>query len=254
MKNLPSDLIEEIGKQVKAGLADESISIRFEDPSRQEVLRQETTKEGRRTTRQLRVTDLVNPMQWFYDVKGPVIADPPELRRRFDYGKAMERKVTEILSNEPGFIHLAEQGKLNGAICRMNEVNGKIDFRIGNSIIEFKTAEDAITDEEDLFKNHPQNLEQLLLYILFSGRERYEHKLLYVTGKYPNLVPVAFKVKVTDKGKLVNYFAVRLVRMKSVAEKNVPAGLGKCRCHNYFCKFKESKTCSCSRETEIAIG
>lgn len=251
---MPDDFIEEIAQQLKLGLADESISIRFEGPSRDEVHKQVSNTASRRTGKQVRVTDLVNPMQWFYDITGPSVDDPPELRKKFDYGKAMERKVTSILSNESGFIPLAEQGRINGASCGMDEVKGRIDFRIGNSIIEFKTADENLTNEEYLLKNHPQNLEQLLLYVLFSGRERYEHKLLFLTGQYPNLIPVEFKVKITDREKLVDYFTRRLEGMKVAVQKNDPSGLGKCRYHHSLCKFDKSKVCNCEKESEVNIG
>ena len=245
--------IEDIIQQLKQGHADESISIRFEDSSRDEVHKQTSNTASRRTGKQIRVTDLVNPMQWFYEVSGTPIDDPPELRKKFDYGNAMERKVTSILSDESGFIHLAEQGRTSGSNCGMDRVKGRIDFRIGNSIIEFKTADDKIADVESLLRNHPHNLEQLLLYVLFSGRERYEHKLLFLTGQYPNLIPVEFKVKITDRQKLVEYFAKRLEKMSLAVENKNPSGLGKCRYHGSLCKFDKSKVCDCENESEIDI-
>ena len=120
--------------------------------------------------------------------------------------------------------------------------------------MEFKTSEKDVPDEETILNEHPQDLEQLLLYILFTGREGQEHRLLYITGKHPLNIVRNFKVKIKDAKRVNDYFIKRRDGLKAALENSDPSGLGKCRYYGSLCKFKKSVVCTCSGESEIDIN
>jgi len=200
----------------------------------------------------LRVIDLCNPMQAFYDINEPEIPNPEELKAKFGYGKFVEERVNIILSREKGYA--IWQGKVDGRNYGMSDVKGKIDFRIKERIIEFKTSEYDIPNEDTLFAKNPQDLEQLLLYILFSGRTNDEHTLLYLTGSYPNLVPREFRVSIKKREKIESYFKSRYDKLKEANKSKNPKGLGKCRYFNATCKFRSNRKCNCDTEEDIDIS
>ena len=200
----------------------------------------------------LRVTDIVNPTHCYYDIKNPTLDDPEKLKKKFNYGRFIEAKVENILSMDDKFV--LSQGNVDGSKCKMSDVKGKIDFRIGDEIIEFKTSEYDIPDVDTLFAKNPQDLEQLILYILFTERSNMEHTLLYITGRYPNLIPREFNVKITKRDDLIDYFKGRYDRLqKAIVDEN-PEGLGRCRYFSSCCKFNEKQICKCDKENEIDLS
>lgn len=199
-----------------------------------------------------RVTDLINPMQAYYDIKNPNIEDPRELTELFAYGNFVEQKVMAILEKEKNFA--ISQGKVDGRGIGMLEVSGRIDARIGDCIVEIKSSESDITTEEELLTEHPQDLEQLLLYSLFTSRGDFYHYLVYVVGKHPSVKFRIFKVTIKKMDKLVGFFKDRLESLKTSLNNGTPTGLGKCRYFNRVCKFRQNGMCGCDTEKEIDIS
>ena len=204
---------------------------------------------GKGRGKNLRVIDLVNPTQAYYDIMNPSTPDPPDLLSKFNYGKFIERKVAKILSEDGSFVN--EQGRVDGGDVGMSDVAGRIDFRIGDTLVEFKTSEQDVSDVDSLFSAKPQDLEQLLLYSLFSNREKDDHRLLYLVGKHPDLKARAFKVKIKDKDSIVSYFIHRRDSLREAIEKSDPSALGRCRYFDQLCKFKQGKVCDCDGKKEI---
>jgi hypothetical protein len=201
-----------------------------------------------------RVTDLINPMQAYMDIKNPDLDDPKELKELFAYGNFVEQRVISLLKKDKENKFASNQGSVNGTVIGMSEVNGLIDARIGDSIVEIKSSEEDIASKEELITEHPQDLEQLLLYSLFASREGYYHYLIYVVGKHPSVHFRIFRVKITNKSKLVESFKNRLVGLKASLNNGKPTGLGKCRYFSKFCKFRKSGLCECQSEKELDIS
>ncbi len=197
----------------------------------------------------LRVTDLVNPVQAYYDITNPSVPNPPDLQSRFNYGKFIERKVARVLSQDNRFVN--EQGRVDGGYVGMPDVIGRIDFRMGDALIELKTSEQDVPDVSSLFSTKPQDLEQLLLYALFSKREKKDHRLLYLVGKHPNAKARSFKVKIMQEGPIVSYFIQRRELLREAIEKSDPSSLGRCRYFDQLCKFKEGEICDCNSKEKI---
>lgn len=243
--------VKRICGKVESILTDESLVKDFEEIAIEAKGKLEKFENGRLRGQNFRVTDIVNPMQAYFDIKGPSLDNPPELKYKFAYGKFMENKVKNILSKDPKFI--VSQGQVYGDSLGLNDVRGRIDFRLGNTLVEFKTSEEDIPNEETVFRDHPQDLEQLLLYILFTGRIQDEHRLLYLTGRHPNNNIRCFRVKIKDARKIVEYFIQRRDKLKEALRNSNYSGLGKCRYLSSFCKFEKNHMCSCTTESNIDI-
>lgn len=249
--NTSRSLEVEISKKLKNYKLNETMLTEFETISKSVYQAYEKSKGNSKGHKNIRVTDLCNPIHAYYDFKNPDLETPQELLKKFNYGKFAERRAQEILLSEKGF--LVSQGDVDGSNCGMNEVKGRFDFRIENMIVEFKTSEYDIPDVAALFTKRPQDLEQLLIYILFTNRHNENHLLLYLIGKDLNKTPKAFKIKITDREKLIKYFSNRLHSLKNAIENDDPKGLGKCRYFDSLCKFRENQKCNCSQESELPI-
>lgn len=235
--------------EVERTQQDETNNTHFETLAKAVVKEMEIQNNTSPRGKNLRVTDICNPMQYYYDIQTPNLLDPSDLQEKFDYGKFVETRVRNILSREKGFVVF--QGNVDGSKCDMADVKGKIDFRINDGIIEFKTSEYDIPDTNTLYSRNPQDLEQLLLYALFTERSNREHFLLYLTGRYPSLTPREFKIKITNRDKLIQYFKERRDRIANAVVTKNPEGLGRCRYFTPTCKFKG--VCNCNNENEIDL-
>lgn len=223
-----------------------------------EILAKDVIKDHSKSDRRGRrpgtfwVTDLVNPMHAYMAIKNPLIKDPEDLKKIFSHGNFVEQRMISILERDERFA--SYQGTVTGESINLPQVTGKIDARIGNSIVEIKSSLENVKGAEDIYSNHPQDLEQLLLYILFTNRQSSNHYLVYVTGKHPDTDTSVFKVKIKNKKKLSNYFNERFSKLKSSLANNDPSGLGKCRYFERKCKFEQYKTCKCESEDKISVN
>jgi len=246
------DYINEISEKVTHYKKNETLLTDFQREAKNVSDTMKNSQNNTQRGSNLRVTDLVNPIHAYYDIKNQKIENPIELDKKYNYGKFIEEKVRIILSSEPGYA--GSQGYVDGSKVGMPDVKGKIDFRLDDTIIEFKTSEYDIPDVRQLINKNPQDLEQLLLYVLFTGRTKMDHILLYLTERYPNLVPRQFKVKIRDEEKLLSYFKARYENLKKAIEDNNPDGLGICRYYEGMCKFKVKQICKCDAESNINVG
>ncbi|EQD60403.1 hypothetical protein B2A_03699, partial [mine drainage metagenome] len=184
----------EISGNVLRVSKNETLVKNFEDVAKREKNRFDESEKNSGRGKNFRVTDLINPISAFFDIKNPDLENPSELMSRFIYGKFVERRVEGILSKVREFV--VSQGNVDGSKCGLEDVRGRIDLRLGGMIVEVKTSERDIPDVETLLREHPQDLEQLLLYVLFSGREGQDHRLLYLTGVDSQRKARCFKVKI----------------------------------------------------------
>jgi hypothetical protein len=243
------DFINEIVRRENKERKEESNIVRFEEVSKKECERFEERSTSNRGKSSFRVLDICNPMQAYYDIITGNVPNPEEIEKKFKYGKFIEGRVSAILYKDI----INEQGYVDGSSIGMPDVKGKIDFRIGERIIELKTSEYDIPDKDTLFKNNPQDLEQILLYILFTERAKNEHVLIYLIGKHPSLIIRQFRVKIKNEGELKKYFELRYNKLKKALDAENPQGLGKCRYFDSACKFKLRHLCKCENEEIIDI-
>lgn len=216
-----------------------------------QILKQNKKTYSSGNGKSFRVLDLVNPPLAFF--RHTLAEEPPKpenLTKLFSYGKFIEGKVAYILEmKEPKFT--VSQENVNGSNFNMGAVNGKIDFRIQDYIIELKTSEEDVSSESELLTEHPQDLEQLILYALFSHRDKHVHKLLYIVGRYPDIKVRTFKVKIKNAKKVEDYFVERLNKLKEAINTKSQENLGRCRYFDKGCIYQASKICNCSNENVI---
>jgi len=247
---ISEDFIKEINKCVLRCAKDETQNTPLEFRAKS-AHKQYKVKDESSMGSNLRVLDICNPVHAYYEILNPSIEIPKELQEKFNYGNFSEKVAQSILSNEIGF--MGTQGSVDGSKCGMPDIKGKIDFRVKDKIIEFKTSEYDIPNVDTLFRKNPQDVEQLLIYIIFSGREKRDHRLLYLTGKYPDLVAREFKVSIKNRDELVEYFISRKNMLKHALEIKDSTGLGRCRYFDSSCQFKSNGICNCKDEEEINI-
>lgn len=193
------------------------------------------------------LTDLVNPQQayWEHIDKAPEHTD--EQRRLFAHGNRMESVARSAFSLIDGIT--GEEATLDGAENDLPGVRGRIDFRYGNSLVEFKTSNYKIETGEDVWQKTPQNVEQLLFYSSLWAFKTSEHYLVYHLGDGPSSVRV-FSVKIEDQGLLQNKLKSRKTNLEWAIDENKPSIVRKCRYYDN-CHIKASGECNCDELNEL---
>ena len=194
------------------------------------------------------VTDLVNPsLAYHREVSAPIPTDPA-IAQRLRFGKAIHDTAESWFRCMENFA--AAEGAVDGAHIGLPGVRGRIDFRIGGSIIELKTTERATVDVEGVFSEHPHDLEQLVLYALFTVREDETHRLVYYrTGAEPPFT--SFRVRLRRPGPLKHAFEQRLKLLDEALSRRNPARLGQCRYLELGCDYDLQHICGCRAEGRV---
>jgi len=191
------------------------------------------------------VTDLVNPSLAYYREVSPPIPTDPAIAQRLRFGKAIHDTAESWFRCMENFA--AAEGAVDGAHIGLPGVRGRIDFRIGGSIIELKTTERATVDSDAVFSDYPHDLEQLVLYALFTVREDETHRLVYYrTGAEPPFT--SFKVRLRRPGPLKHAFEQRLKLLDEALSRRNPARLGRCRYLEMGCDYDLQHICGCRAE------
>lgn len=187
------------------------------------------------------VTDVVNPVRKYYDVKHPEIVDPPELAARYEHGNVVQDAAFHWFSAMPGFE--GREVEATGNDIGITGLRGRMDFVFSNHIVEFKTTTHGIFTPADILEKNPQDLEQLVTYALLTQRTDEDHFLVYSSEDYENSFR-AFTVNVTGDD-FARHLRDRLDSLRNAIEHDNPSGLAKCRYYEFGCKFRESGTCNC---------
>ena len=194
------------------------------------------------------VTDLVNPARKYYEVKFPAVPEDAEVMEKFRHGNSIHEMMFNWIR------HFAPQAvreeEVNGEMSGLPEIRGRIDFRIDNHIIEFKTTSHDINCESDVIKRNPQDLEQLIFYAALSGRSGEEHYLVYYEQDHEEVFR-AFTVRIRPTSDPMNFVRHRLGIMADSIRDSSPVNLGRCRYFEYGCKFSTNHVCSCSKFSPI---
>jgi hypothetical protein len=194
------------------------------------------------------VTDLVNPARKYYEVKFPNIPEDAEVIEKFRHGNNVHDMMFSWIRH---FAPMAvREEEVNGEMDGLPQVRGRIDFRIDNHIIEFKTTSHDINSESDVLKKNPQDLEQLVFYATLSGRIHEEHYLIYYEQDHQELFR-AFTVKIRPGADPISFVRNRLDALVTSIQNSDQENLGRCRYFEYGCKFTTNEICSCSTFSPI---
>lgn len=192
--------------------------------------------------------DLVNPQQAYWAHIGQEPEHTDELRRLFARGNRMERlahQAFELLDDFTGI-----EAILDGAENDIAGVRGRIDFRYGDSLVEFKTTEYHIENSSDIWNYTPQDIEQLLFYSGLWTHDNPEHYLIYYLVDVPQPIRV-FKVSINDHGMIQNQLESRKTNLERALEIEDPSLARRCRYHGETCHIDAAGLCNCPNHDEI---
>lgn len=149
-------IIEKINRLVVDWSYDESLASLLKEVIDQQLVEQQAP------LNYYYVTHLTNPAQTFFSRLYPEIKKPPELARKLARGKQLHNFASVWFRTLPNVT--VEEGAIDGAWVGLIGVRGKIDYHIGNSILEFKTKDNPPETPKEIISFYPQDLEQLAFY------------------------------------------------------------------------------------------
>jgi len=187
------------------------------------------------------VTQLINPIDAYFSKFHPVIT-PSKLGRKLARGTQLHNFVSYWFINLPDFI--TDEGTVDGVWEGVDRVRGRIDYFIGDSILEFKTKDKNPNNIEDIFLHYPQDLEQLAFYSIIHPSKPEINYIIFMENVSPYKLK-AFKVKIENRDIIRNILRERIALLDEAIENKDPPSLGRCRYYEFNCKFSDNKICSC---------
>lgn len=216
------------------------MEIYYDDAASRELSGNLSTEKGKQQW--FGVTDLVNPARKYYEIVNPGISEDAEVIEKFRHGNNVHEMMFRWIRHfAPSAVREEE---VNGEFVGIPGVRGRIDFRIEDHIIEFKTTSHDINDQMDVLSRNPQDLEQLVFYAVLSSRIEGEHYLVYYEEGHDDLFR-AFTVKIRKGADARKFVEQRLESMVRSVGDSDPVPLGQCRYFQYGCKFNTNHICGC---------
>jgi hypothetical protein len=124
------------------------------------------------------------------------------------------------------------------------KAKGKIDARIGNSIIELKTKKDLPENVEAIFRFNSRDIEQLAFYTVLDPLRPKINYLVFMTQTSPYKFKV-FKMEITNHDKIEEILKKRINTLRgTILGKTTPSNLGKCRYCPWECNLKREGKCN----------
>lgn len=194
------------------------------------------------------VVDLVNPAQAHHRRLHPEVERDPEINKRLAYGRRKGREAEQWFRRIPSFV--GAEGSVDGAAGGIPGVRGRIDFRLGQSIVELKTTRYRLDSAENLLALSPQDLEQLVVYALITRREDQVHKLVFYNESVEGRFRV-FSVRVQEGPTLKQLFKARLSALDYSLRTCDPRPLGRCRYFERGCDFAQASVCRCGELPQL---
>lgn len=194
------------------------------------------------------VTDLVNPMAGYWRRHAPPLATDPAIAQKLRFGKVIHEAAESWFRRLDRFA--ASEGTVDGAHVGLAGVRGRIDFRVGDSIVELKTTDQPEIDAGEILSRHPHDLEQLILYALLTRRERESHWLVYYRSEVEPPFR-SFQIRIASPGPLKHMFEQRLNLLYQCVAAGTPDRLGRCRYFQSGCDYNLQGVCGCTRLNEL---
>lgn len=188
------------------------------------------------------MTELTNPIEAFYLRQNPGFKTPPELGRKLSRGTTLHNLASYWFRELPDFI--VDEGTVDGVFVGIEGVRGRIDYLIGNSIIEFKSKDENPIDIDDVLCKYINDIEQLVFYAAIHPQEPITNYLVFMENFYPFCLK-AFRVEIKDFNAIKGILADRIELLNKALQSGSPANLGQCRYYELGCRFKGSGVCSC---------
>lgn len=191
------------------------------------------------------VTDLVNPIFYFWEKKNHIKA-PDHIQEKLEFGSYIHRISRYWLEKLDRFIY--SEASVVGDYVGLDRISGKIDYQIGDSIVELKTKEEPVRNVDEVLDVYPQDLEQLMTYVAISSSVGPRHKIVFINGsKSNNLDFKSFVVTINNLEGVRSQIIKRRNLLDDALEKDDQFKLPKCRYFDSGCKFKEANICNCDK-------
>jgi hypothetical protein len=189
------------------------------------------------------ITQVTNPAQTYFSRFHPDATKPPEIARKLAHGKQLHNFASIWFKNLPDYY--AEEGLLDGAWVDVPGVRGKIDHRLGDSLLEFKTKDNPPTTPENIISTYPHDLEQIAFYSVIHPLSPKNNYLVFMRNSSPYELK-AFKIVIKDKGTIKSILLSRISLLNKAIETKDPSKLGKCRYYETGCQYRIHDFCSCA--------
>jgi hypothetical protein len=197
------------------------------------------------------VTHVTNPAQTYFSRFHPEVKKTPEIARKLARGKQLHNFASIWFKNLPDFC--TEEGLLDGVWAGIPGVRGKIDHRVGDSLIEFKTKEEPPNTPEDISLKYPQDLEQIAFYSVMHPSKPNKNYLVFMRDSAPYEIR-AFRIDIKDMGTIKTVLLSRIDLLNKAIETTNPSKLGKCRYFETGCQFHIHGHCSCAEMENLNIA
>lgn len=189
------------------------------------------------------ITQITNPAQTYFTKIHPAIERPPEIIRKLARGTQLHSFARNWFKNLPGYY--ADEGLLDGAWVDIPGVRGKIDHRVGDSLIEFKTKDSLPKTSDEIISKFPNDLEQIAFYSIIHPASPKNNYLVFMQNSSPYELK-AFKIDIKDKGTIKSILHKRIQLLDTAFATNNPSDLGRCRYYESGCQYKDNASCSCA--------
>lgn len=213
-------LIEEINGFVTGITYDESLSSLLKREMDSKLIEDPAPK------KYYYITHVTNPAQIYFSRVHPEIKKPPEIARKLARGKQLHNFAGFWFKNLPDFY--AEEGLLDGVWVGVSGVRGKIDYRVGNSLLEFKTKDNLPNSPEEIISTYPNDLEQIAFYSIIHPLSPKNNYLVFMRNSSPFELK-AFKIDIKDKGAIKSILLSRIDLLNKAFDAEDPSKLGQCR-------------------------
>lgn len=238
-------IIDEINGLVRGWTTDESLASILK-----KVMDQQLTEQPA-PVNYYYVHHLINPAQLFFSRMCPEIRRPPALARKLALGRRLQSLASLWFRDFPDFV--VEEGTLDGVWVDLPGVRGRIDYCLGDSILEFKTKGELPRTSEEIISCYPQDLEQLAFYSIIHPSSPKVNYLIFMKDSLPFDLK-AFRVTTEDAGGVKTVLTSRIRAIDKSFEIGDPAGLGRCRYYDSGCQFGISNSCSCDKAKPLDVN
>jgi hypothetical protein len=215
-------------------------------------LLKEAAKPEPRRGSHCRLKDLVNPQQIYWEL--PPRQPPPvplALEEVWAYGTQMHDTARTAISTLEGYDGC--ELDLDSAEVGFPGIKGRIDFRLGDRIVEFKTTRYEVSSADDVWRLVPQDIEQLLFYAAIWTRQSSEHLLIFYNDEFRPSIR-AFRCYISNLGAVQTIVKQRMAALTRAVQTSNPSILRRCRYFEGICPPKAAGLCSCDKLTPINIS
>ena len=196
------------------------------------------------------LTELCNPQKAYWNRKFPKAEVPRKLALLWRRGTRLHNFAGRWFRELPDF--LDSEATLDGFDVGIPGIIGRIDFKVGSSIIELKTKPKIPETSEEVMSLFPQDLEQLLFYSVMHKKHPLINYLIFMEDTEPHKIK-AFKIELHELEPIRELLVSRKDMLDKALESEDPAQLGRCRYYDHNCEMKSSNKCDCQNLKDLPL-